>query len=65
MADSVTPKPLNIVRRQSTTEEFIEFYDKEKERQMNSGEEFDEAVFESARELILTKLSKLEGEGWV
>ena len=35
MADNVTPKPLNIVRRQSTTEEFITFYDKEKERRIH------------------------------
>ena len=65
MADNVTPKPLNIVRRQSTTEEFITFYDKEKERQMNSGDDFDETSLEAAKELILAKLGILEDEGWV
>ena len=65
MADNVTPKPLNIVKRQSTMEEFIVFYEKEKERQMNSGEDFDEASLEAAKELILAKLGILEDEGWV
>ena len=65
MPDSAAPKPLNIVRRQSTTEEFITFYDKEKERQMSSGEDFNEATFTAAGELILAKLGKLEDEGWV
>ena len=65
MPDSASPKPLNIVRRQSTTEEFITFYDKEKERQMNSGDDFDETSLEAAKELILAKLGKLEDEGWV
>ncbi len=65
MSGAVSPKPLNITERQTTIEEFTSFCQEEKERRMNSGEDFDEQAFEQARELTLNKLQVLEDEGWV
>ncbi len=65
MSDSMSPKPLNVAERQSTIEEFTYFCHEEKERRMNSGETFDEALYEEAKELALRKLQILEDEGWV
>lgn len=65
MSDSADPKPLNMAERQTTIEEFISFCQKEKERRMNSGDDFDETAFEEAKELTLRKLQVLEDEGWV
>lgn len=65
MSGSVDTKPLNMTERQTTIEEFTRFCREEKERQMNSGEDFDEQAFEEAKELTLRKLQVLEDEGWV
>ena len=65
MSDAVDTKPLNIAKRQTTIEEFVHFCHEEKERQMNSGEDFDEESFEQAKQLTLRKLKILEDEGWV
>ncbi|MDX2503542.1 MAG: hypothetical protein QNL62_03565 [Gammaproteobacteria bacterium] len=65
MSAGVNTKPLNITERRTTIEEFTHFCMEEKERRMNSGEEFDEQAFEEAKELTLRKLKILEDEGWV
>ncbi|MCK5648080.1 MAG: nodulation protein E [Gammaproteobacteria bacterium] len=65
MSGAVNPKPLNMIERQTTIEEFTNFCHAEKERQMNSGENFDEQAFDEAKELTLRKLQVLEDEGWV
>ncbi len=65
MPGAVDPKPLNMTERQTTIEEFTSFCHQEKERRMNSGEDFDEKAFEEAKELTLRKLQILEDEGWV
>ncbi len=59
------PKPLNITERRTTIEEYTRFCEEEKERRMNSGEDFDEQAFGAAVELTLRKLKTLEEEGWV
>lgn len=65
MSGAVNPKPLNMTERQTTIEEFTHFCNEEKERRMNSGDDFDENAFEEAKELTLRKLQVLEDEGWV
>lgn len=65
MSGDVNAKPLNMTERRTTIEEFTSFCQEEKERQMNSGEAFDEQAFEAAKELTLRKLKVLEDEGWV
>lgn len=65
MPGAVDPKPLNMTERQTTIEEFTSFCHQEKERRMNSGEDFDEKAFEEAKDLTLRKLQVLEDEGWV
>ena len=65
MPADVNPKPLNMTERLTTIEEFTSFCLEEKERRMNSGEEFNEQAFEEAKELTLRKLKVLEDEGWV
>ncbi len=58
-------KPLNMTERRSTIEEYTQFCLEEKERRMNSGEDFDEQSFDKATDLTLRKLKILEDEGWV
>jgi len=65
MSAGVNPKPLNMTERRTTIEEFSNYCQEEKERRMNSGEDFDEKAFEAAKELTLRKLKVLEDEGWV
>ncbi len=65
MSNDVTIKPLNMARRQTTIEEFVHYCQEEKERRMNSGQDFDEQAFTQAQELTLHKLQVLEDEGWV
>lgn len=65
MSAEVTNKPLNMTERRTTIEEFTSYCLEEKERRMNSGEEFDEQTFEAAKELTLRKLQVLEDEGWI
>ncbi len=56
-------RPLNIHTPQRAVEAFIEFCHAESERQSNSGEEFDPALFDEAVDLVTRKLEKLEQEG--
>jgi hypothetical protein len=59
------PKPLNRTRRLTTIEEFTQYCQDEQQRRMNSGNDFDQAAFEEARQLTLNKLQKLHDEGWI
>ena len=65
MSDGLNSKPLNMAERQTTIEEFSNYCQEEKERRMNSGDDFDEHAFDEAMELTLNKLVILEEEGWV
>lgn len=65
MSADVTNKPLNMTERRTTIEEFTSYCLEEKERRMNSGEDFDEQSFDEAKELTLRKLQILEDEGWI
>ncbi|MCU7938860.1 MAG: nodulation protein E [gamma proteobacterium symbiont of Bathyaustriella thionipta] len=65
MSDGASPKPLNMTERQTTIEEFTNYCHEEKERRMNSGEDFNESAYQEAKELTLRKLQVLEDEGWV
>ena len=49
----------------STIDEFSNFCDKEKERQINSDDDFDEIAFEQAKQLALDKLTCLKEDGWI
>lgn len=64
MSDGNDNKPLNMVERQSTIEEFSSFCIDEKERQLNSDENIDEKDIDEAIELTLRKLQVLADEGW-
>ncbi|MBE9526768.1 MAG: nodulation protein E [Proteobacteria bacterium] len=65
MLESIKTKPLNMAESWSTIEEFTNFCDKEKERQMNSDTDFIEADFEQAKDLALEKLNLLKEDGWI
>lgn len=65
MSNDVSSKPLNMAERQTTIEEFTNYCQKEKERRMNSGADFNETAYEEAEELALRKLRVLKDEGWV
>ena len=45
------------------SEEFINYCEVEFERRLNSGEEFDEAGYREAMEMVLAKLKHIEAEG--
>jgi hypothetical protein len=65
MTESVKTKPLNMTESWSTIDEFSNFCDKEKERQINSDDDFDEIAFEQAKQLALDKLTCLKDDGWI
>jgi hypothetical protein len=44
--------------------EFLTYCAAERERKLNSGEDFDEQAFDEAVELVLRKLRVLAEEGW-
>ncbi|MEJ2609518.1 MAG: nodulation protein E [Candidatus Thiodiazotropha sp.] len=48
----------------SSTREFLSYCTAERERRRNSGEVFDESVFDQAIEMVLSKLKVLAEEGW-
>lgn len=64
MSDGNDNKPLNMVERQTTVEEFSSFCIEEKERRLNSGEDTNEKDIDEAIELTLRKLQVLADEGW-
>jgi hypothetical protein len=45
------------------SEEFVKYCEVEFERRLNSGEEFDEAAYREAMEMVLEKLKTIESEG--
>jgi hypothetical protein len=44
--------------------EFLDYCNAERERRLNSGESFDEQVFDQAIEMVMSKLRVLADEGW-
>ncbi len=65
MAEGVKNKPLNMAENWTTIEEFSNFCNKEKERRLNSDNDFDEKAFEKAKNLALDQLKILKQDGWV
>lgn len=65
MAEGVKNKPLNMAENWTTIEEFSNFCRKEKERRLNSGDDFNEEAFEKAKNLALDQLKILKEDGWV
>ena len=63
MSSSENPRPLSLHNPQRATEAFAEYRDGERERRRNSGEDFDQALFDEAADLVMRKLEKLEQEG--
>lgn len=54
----------SLVRQQSSpSEDFTAYCEAEFERRLNSGEEFDEAGYREAMDMILKKLVMMEQEG--
>ena len=56
-------RPLSLHRPQRATESFAAFSQEERERRLNSGDEFDQALFDEAVGLVIRKLEKLQEEG--
>ncbi|MEJ2590307.1 MAG: nodulation protein E [Candidatus Thiodiazotropha sp.] len=48
----------------ASAREFLAYCEAERERRKNSGEAFDEAAFDQAVEMVLSKLRVLADEGW-
>ncbi len=57
----LSPHPAQ--RQTAISEEFVAYCTAEFERRQNSGEEFDEAAYQEAMEMALTRLRQLEEEG--
>jgi len=55
------PRPAAVSSRPS--QEFAGYCEAEFERRRNSGAEFDEAAYQAAMEMVLTKLRLFEDEG--
>jgi hypothetical protein len=45
--------------------EFLNYCAAERERRLNSGEPFDEQVFDQAIEMVMSKFRVLADEGWL
>lgn len=56
-------RPLNASAPQKPSEGFAEYCAGEMEHQRNSGEAFDEPLFQEAVDLVLRKLRNMEEEG--
>jgi hypothetical protein len=48
----------------ASAQEFLDYCAAEKERRLNSGEAFDEEIFDQAIQMIMNKLRVLADEGW-
>ena len=48
----------------SSAQEFLSYSEAERERRLNSGEEFDQEAFDEAVEMVLRRLRTLAEEGW-
>ena len=53
-------RPLSLQRPQRATESFSEFSVAERERRQNSGQKFDEVLFDESVDLVMRKLRKFE-----
>lgn len=49
----------------TSAEEFLAYCNAECERRRNSGEPFDQELFERAKQMVLDKLRVLADEGWI
>jgi hypothetical protein len=47
-----------------SAQEFLNYCEAERERRLNSGEEFDQAAFDEAVEMVMRRLRNLAEEGW-
>jgi hypothetical protein len=63
MTNKEESRPLNLKRPKRTSENFAYFIKNERERLLNSGGEFDEAMFDEAVDLVLRRLQTYEDEG--
>ncbi len=63
MSSSEKTRPLSLHHPQRATEAFAEYRDTERERQRNSGDDFDQSLFDEAADLVMRKLEQLEEEG--
>jgi hypothetical protein len=63
MTSSDQRRPLSLHHPQQATESFAEYRDAERERRRNSGETFDQDLFDEAADLVMRKLRQLEEEG--
>ena len=48
----------------ASAQEFLAYCNAERERRLNSGENFDQEAFEEAIQMVLDKLRVLADEGW-
>ncbi len=55
--------PLPSEKQAPPSEEFAAYCEAEFERRLNSGDEFDEAGYQEAMEMVMKKLVLLEEEG--
>ena len=55
--------PLDSDDPQGTAREFLDYCEEERERRRDSGEAFDEALYQEAVDMVLRRLSHLEQEG--
>jgi hypothetical protein len=49
----------------ASAEEFLAYCDAERERRLNSGDDFDQEAFDAAIQMVLDKLRVLADEGWI
>lgn len=60
---SDNPKPLNKATLRGPINDFQAFCETEIERRRNSGEDFDESLFDEAVELVIKRLQQMEERG--
>jgi hypothetical protein len=63
MAQENVVNKLPVGTKVIPSEEFILYCEAEFERRLNSGEDFDEAAYREAMEMVTAKLKLLEAEG--
>ena len=57
------PKPLNKATLRGPIHDFQAFCETEVERRRNSGEDFDQSLFDEAMELVIKRLQLMEERG--
>ena len=48
----------------ASAKEFLNYCEAERERRLNSGETFDQEIFDEAVEMVMRRLRTLAEEGW-